>query len=123
MFIILLSLRTVSSNQITFIDVDQGDSTLITINNKTILIDTGGNINYSNKEYKYQISKNKILPYMKSIGIKKVDYLILTHGDQDHMKESIYLVENFKIKKVIFNCDSYNELEQKIIKILNIINV
>ena len=35
------------------------------------------------------------------------------------MKESIYLVENFKIKKVIFNCDSYNELEQKLIKILN----
>ena len=119
MFIILLSLRTVSGNQITFIDVDQGDSTLITINNKTTLIDTGGNINYSNKEYKYQIAKNKILPYMKSIGIKKVDYLILTHGDQDHMKESIYLVENFKIKKVIFNCGSYNELEQELIKILN----
>ena len=118
-FIILLSLRTVSSNQITFIDVDQGDSTLITINNKTILIDTGGNINYKNKEYKYQISKNKILPYMKSIGIKRVDYLILTHGDQDHMKESIYLVENFKIKKVIFNCGPYNELEQELIKILN----
>ncbi len=119
MFIILLSLRTVSGNQITFIDVDQGDSTLITINNKTILIDTGGNINYKNKEYKYQISKNKILPYMKSIGIKRVDYLILTHGDQDHMKESIYLVENFKIKKVIFNCGPYNELEQELIKILN----
>ena len=119
MFIIFLSLRTVSSNQITFIDVDQGDSILITINNKTILIDTGGNINYKNKEYKYQISKNKILPYMKSIGIKKVDYLILTHGDQDHMKESIYLVENFKIKKVIFNCGSYNELEKELIKVLD----
>ena len=119
MFIILLSLRTVSGNQITFIDVDQGDSALITINGKTTLIDTGGNTNYKNKEYKYQISKNKILPYMKSIGIKKVDYLILTHGDQDHMKESIYLVENFKIKKVIFNCGPYNELEQELIKVLN----
>ena len=118
-FIILLSLRTVSSNQITFIDVDQGDSTLITINNKTVLIDTGGKTNITNKEYKYQIAKNKILPYMKSIGIKKVDYLILTHGDQDHMKESIYLVKNFKIKNVIFNCGSYNDLEQELIKILN----
>ena len=118
-FIIFLSLRAVNSDKIIFIDVDQGDSTLITINNKTTLIDTGGNINYYNKEYKYQIAKNKILPYMKSIGIKKVDYLILTHGDQDHMKESIYLVENFKVNKVIFNCGSYNELEQELIKILN----
>ena len=118
-FIIFLSLRTVNSDKIIFIDVDQGDSTLITINNKTTLIDTGGNINYYNKEYKYQIAKNKILPYMKSIGIKKVDYLILTHGDQDHMKESIYLVENFKVNKVIFNCGYYNELEQELIKILN----
>ena len=58
MFIILLSLRTVSGNQITFIDVDQGDSALITINNKTTLIDTGGNINYKNKEYKYKSCKN-----------------------------------------------------------------
>lgn len=118
-FIIFLSLRTVNSDKIIFIDVDQGDSTLITINNKTTLIDTGGNINYYNKEYKYQIAKNKILPFMKSIGIKKVDYLILTHGDQDHMKESIYLVENFKVNKVIFNCGYYNELEQELIKILN----
>ena len=35
------------------------------------------------------------------------------------MKESIYLVENFKIKKVIFNCGSYNELEKELIKVLD----
>ena len=118
-FIIFLSLRTVNSDKIIFIDVDQGDSTLITINNKTTLIDTGGNIDYHNKEYKYQIAKNKILPFMKSIGIKKVDYLILTHGDFDHMGEAINLVENFKVEKVIFNCGDFNELEKELIKVLN----
>ena len=34
------------------------------------------------------------------------------HGDYDHMREAINLVENFKVGKVIFNCGPYNELEK-----------
>lgn len=35
------------------------------------------------------------------------------HGDFDHMKEAKYLVENFKVEKVIFNCGPYNNLEKE----------
>ena len=35
------------------------------------------------------------------------------HGDFDHMGEAINLVENFKLKKVIFNCEPHNELEKE----------
>ena len=94
------------------IDVGQGDSSLIRLKNKNILIDTGGNINYD-------ISKNILIPYFKSVGIKKIDYLVLTHGDYDHMGEAINLVENFKVEKVIFNCGPYNDLEQELIKVLD----
>ena len=76
-----------------------------------ILIDTGGN-------YNYEISKNIIIPYLKSKGINKIDYLILTHGDYDHMGESINLIENFKVEKVIFNCGEFNDLEKELIKVL-----
>lgn len=41
------------------------------------------------------------------------------HGDYDHMGESINLVEKFKIDKVIFNCGNYNDLENKLISILD----
>ena len=41
------------------------------------------------------------------------------HGDFDHMGEAINLAENFKVEKVIFNCGSYNDLEQVLIKVLN----
>ena len=41
------------------------------------------------------------------------------HGDYDHMEESINLVEKFKIDKVIFNCGNYNDLENKLISILD----
>ncbi|HPF83490.1 MAG TPA: ComEC/Rec2 family competence protein, partial [Bacilli bacterium] len=98
--------------KITYINVNQGDSTLLQLKNKTILIDTGGNINYD-------ISENIIIPYLDSLGIKKIDYLILTHGDYDHMGSSITLVNNFNIEKVIFNCGEFNELEQELIEVLD----
>ena len=106
--------------EITFLDVGQGDSTLIRypFNQGNILIDTGGLTNSD-----YSITLNKTIPYLKSIGITKLDYLILTHGDYDHMGDSIDLVENFKVDKVIFNNDDYNDLELQLIKVLNEKNI
>ena len=44
---------------------------------------------------------------------------ISPHGDYDHMGEAINLVNNFKVGKVIFNCGEYNDLEKKLIKVLD----
>ena len=41
------------------------------------------------------------------------------HGDYDYMGESINLVENFNVKKVTFNCELYNDLENELIKVLD----
>ena len=115
-----------ASAEVTTFDVGQGDSLLIASEKrkKIILIDTGGIINQpkekwqlKNKEYSIVISKT--IPYIKSLGISKINALILTHGDYDHMGEAINLVNNFKVDKVIFNCGTYNDLEQELIKVLN----
>ena len=100
---------------ITFLDVNQGDSNVIIFPfGKTILIDTGGLYLSENN-----ISKNKIIPYLSSIGISKIDLLILTHGDYDHMGEAVNLVNDFKIEQVVFNCGEFNDLEKELIKVLN----
>ena len=109
--------------RIYFLDVGQGDSILVRINNKNILIDTGGKTNnvveqWKEKKRKYQLINNNII-FFKSIGVKKIDYFITTHGDFDHMGEAINLVNNFKVEKVIFNCGELNELENELIKVLN----
>ena len=123
-FFIINSLSPLKKeNYIMFIDVGQGDSSIININNKTTMIDTGGLTTYNDEEYKYKISKNKTIPYLKSIGIKRINNLIITHGDFDHMKEAINLVNNFKVEKVIFNCGTYNDLEQELIKVLDKKNI
>ena len=43
----------------------------------------------------------------------------LPHGDLDHIGNAKYLVENFKVEKVIFNCGPYNDLEKELIKVLD----
>ena len=111
---------------ITMLDVGQGDSLLISLNNSkgNILIDTGGKYNYNEvawkkRKNKYDISSNIIIPYLKSVGIRKIDYLVITHGDYDHMGESINLVNNFKVENVIFNCGEFNDLENELIDALD----
>ena len=100
----------INYQEITFLDVGQGDSILLQLNNKALLIDTGGS-------YSKNLS-NDIMTYIKSLGISKIT-LILTHGDYDHMGEAIKLVNNFKVEKVIFNCGEFNDLEQELIKVLD----
>ena len=94
-----------------FLDVGQGDTSLIRLKNKTILIDTGGLYNYSNY--------NNLIMFFRSIGTKKIDYMLISHGDFDHMGEAINLVNNFKVEKVIFNCGEFNDLEKELIKVLD----
>ena len=115
MFIHYYLPRLENNPVLTILDVGQGDSILIELENQkeVILIDTGGN-NYNEGD----ISKYTLIPYLKSRGIREIDYLILTHGDYDHMGESINLVNNFKVKRVIFNHNAYNDLELELIKIL-----
>ncbi|MBR3210893.1 MAG: DNA internalization-related competence protein ComEC/Rec2 [Bacilli bacterium] len=95
------------------LNVGQGDSTLIHISQKTILIDTGG------KGKNGTLFYNVLNPLLKKEGVSHINYLVLSHGDFDHMGEAINLVNNFKVEKVIFNCGSYNDLEKELIKVLD----
>lgn len=115
--------------RVSVLDVGQGDSILISLNyNKgNILIDMGGKVSYVEEEWKqrkkYSIAENTIIPYLKSLGIKKINYLILTHGDYDHMGEAINLINNYQIDNVIFNCGEYNNLENELIELLDKNNI
>ena len=98
-------------------DVGQGDSSMISVNKEISLIDTGGIISYDGV-VNNSVVKNKIIPYLKSMGIRKIDNLIISHGDYDHMGDSIYLVNNFRVDNVYFNCGKVNDLESELIKVL-----
>ena len=84
--IIFYSINKIPDNlKIYFIDVGQGDSTLIvTPNNKKILIDGGGSSSYD-------VGKNTLLPYLLDRKIKKIDYILISHFDNDHVRADYYI--------------------------------
>ncbi|WP_250277487.1 DNA internalization-related competence protein ComEC/Rec2 [[Clostridium] colinum] len=78
---------------ITMLDIGQGDSIVGINNNSTFLIDGGGNKSYS-------VGENIILPYLKSKGIKSLDFVFVTHNDTDHIKGIIEILDKINIKNL-----------------------
>lgn len=68
------------------LDVGQGDSILITNNNKTMLIDASTNEMGS-----------RVVKYLNDLGIKKIDYLVGTHSHEDHIGGLDNVIKNFDI--------------------------
>lgn len=71
-----------------FMYVGQADSTLIKYKNKTMLIDAGNN----------EDGKN-VVKFLKDKGISKLDYIVGTHYDEDHIGGLDDIIENFDIGK------------------------
>lgn len=95
-------------------DVGQGDSTLVIYpyQKLTVLVDTGGAF------YDTTIAENTIVPTLHAHGITSLDYLILSHGDLDHVGEALNLLEKVKVKMVLLNNGADTAEEKKIIKYL-----
>ena len=105
-----------SNGYVYFFDVGQGDSSLIIspYRKDVILIDTGGTISYVKEEWMikehYYVSDN-VISFMKSIGIKSIDLLILSHGDADHANEVDNILKDIHIKCLNINLGEINRLE------------
>ena len=104
-----------------FFDIGQGDSSvLVSPHQKEVLmIDTGGKITYEKEEWQkfnktYNVSDG-VIKFLKSRGITKLDYLIISHGDQDHAGDALNIIKKLNVKKVVLNNGSTNSLEKKII--------
>ena len=73
-----------------FIDVGQGDATLIKVGSKNILIDTGK-----------RSAKEALLNYLNNHGVTEIEYFVVTHFDSDHFENGVDILENYDVKKLI----------------------
>ena len=93
-------------SEVVYFDIGQGDATLIRekYNRKVILIDTGGQLDYSTQAWQKRNSKTKgetvIANYLLSKGLGKIDTLYLTHQDTDHVGNFPSLSQCVKIKRI-----------------------
>lgn len=95
------------ANEVTMIDIGQGDSIFIRDSSgKTLLIDVGGKVSFSQKEAWQEGSidsnaERTLIPYLKSRGVSKIDQLLLTHTDTDHMGDMEVVAKHFAIGEVL----------------------
>lgn len=88
------SVNSSSMMEVHYINVGQGDCTLIKCGTQTMLIDAGDN----NQGTKIQL-------YLKKQGIKKLDYFIITHPDADHCGGADVILYKFDCDTIIMpNC-------------------
>ena len=86
-----------SGLKIYFVDVGQGDCTLIVTNtNKTILIDGGGSESYD-------VGKNVLVPYLYNRKINTIDYVIISHFDTDHVGGILTVMEELNVGTAVIS--------------------
>lgn len=103
--------------KIDFLDVGQGDSALVTFpNGETMLIDGGGRINFKKNYAKSEsleeteifepdrqtVGESIVSEFLWEKGYSKIDYILATHADTDHIQGLIDVAENFKVKAAFF---------------------
>ncbi len=95
-FAVLISypFPSVSKNlKLTLIDVGQGESILVEFpGHKKMLIDGGGY-----PEGTFDMGEHVVSPFLWQKGIKKIEYLVLTHAHPDHLNGLKAVAQNFKI--------------------------
>lgn len=87
----IISADRLNSGGVVFFDVGQGDSALIKLpQSKQVLVDTG-----ERKEVLEKIEKN--MP----IFDRKIEYLVLTHADSDHVGMALEVMQSFAVEQVV----------------------
>ncbi|MGM0409303.1 MAG: MBL fold metallo-hydrolase [Bacillota bacterium] len=91
-FLFLFNSDFVNASQLTthFIDVDQGDATLIELPNQEIMLIDGGK----------KSQENNLINYLDKFDIEKIDYLIGTHPHADHIGGLASVINNYKIGNI-----------------------
>lgn len=80
------------SMEVHFMDVGQGDATLIQCSGEYMLIDAGDNS-----------QGTRIQAYLKKLGVEKLDYLVLTHTDSDHIGGADVIISKFDVETVFLS--------------------
>ncbi|MEK0312929.1 ComEC/Rec2 family competence protein [Cohnella sp. 56] len=100
---------------VSFLDVGQGDSILIrTGGGKRLLVDAGGTVEFGSAKAKekdkwrqrkdpYEVGRKTLVPLLKQRGIRRLDALVLTHLDADHIGGALAVVRELQVGRIFFN--------------------
>ncbi|WP_105151720.1 DNA internalization-related competence protein ComEC/Rec2 [Streptococcus suis] len=94
-------------NEVTVVDIGQGDSIFLRdMRGRTVLIDVGGRVDFAAKEEWQERSsqanaERTLIPYLHSRGVDRIDSLVLTHTDTDHVGDVLEVVKQVQIGRIV----------------------
>jgi competence protein ComEC len=81
--------------RVTFLDVAQGDATLVQFpGGRALLVDAGG------ASGSFDVGSRVVAPALWALGVERLDFLLLTHGDLDHVGGAAALIRDFRPREV-----------------------
>ena len=105
-------------NEITMLDVGQGESIFLRdMTGKTILIDVGGRAESDKKIQAWQEkattsnAQRTLIPYLKSRGVDKIDQLILTNIEKEHVGDLLEVTKAFHVGEILVSKGSLTQKE------------
>ncbi|HEM3217312.1 TPA: DNA internalization-related competence protein ComEC/Rec2 [Streptococcus suis 2524] len=94
-------------NEVTVVDIGQGDSIFLRdMRGRTVLIDVGGRVDFAVKEEWQERSsqanaERTLIPYLHSRGVDRIDSLVLTHTDTDHVGDVLEVAKQVQIGRIV----------------------
>ncbi len=105
-------------NEITMLDLGQGESIFLRdVTGKTILIDVGGKEESTKKIEAWQEkmttsnAQRNLIPYLKSRGVDKIDQLVLTNTDKEHVGDLLEVTKAFQVGEILVSKGSLTQKE------------
>ncbi|MBO8083906.1 DNA internalization-related competence protein ComEC/Rec2 [Streptococcus suis] len=99
-------------NEVTVVDIGQGDSIFLRdMRGRTVLIDVGGRVDFAAKEAWQERSsqanaERTLIPYLHSRGVDRIDSLVLTHTDTDHVGDVLEVAKQVQIGRIVVSPES-----------------
>ncbi|HEM5553955.1 DNA internalization-related competence protein ComEC/Rec2 [Streptococcus suis] len=93
-------------NEVTVVDIGQGDSIFLRdMRGRTVLIDVGGRVDFAAREEWQERSsqanaERTLIPYLHSRGVDRIDSLVLTHTDTDHVGDVLEVAKQVQIGRI-----------------------
>ena len=82
---------------VTFLDVGQGDAALVRFpRGGTMLVDAGG----LSQRSRFDIGDRVVAPVLRTHGVHRLDFLVVTHGDPDHIGGATSIVREFRPREI-----------------------
>lgn len=105
--VIHLSPMLFKETRLTFLNVGQGDCTVIELpfRRAVYVIDSGGLLRFEQESWKtadspYEVGRQIVVPFLKGKGIRDIDIFIVTHADADHVEGAEEVLREINMQEI-----------------------